>query len=103
MSPDDVVEHVADIGGLVERRDDGADGVRPDRMPSLDELDQLVDHRSRLDDTRIVAVEREPVAAQRDRASEPLAQRVEHAVADAGQLGGDLVGNRENVLHDEPV
>ena len=99
MPPDDVVEHVADVLGLVERRDDGADRVGADRVAALDELDELVDDRARLGDARVVAVECQPVAAQRDRAAEPLTQRVEHAVADAGELRGDLVGDGEHVLH----
>ena len=52
VPPDDVVEHVADVLRLVERRDDRADGVGPDRVPALDELDELVDHRPRLRDAR---------------------------------------------------
>ena len=83
VAPDDVVEHVADVLRLVERRDDRADGVGADRVAALDELDELVDHGAGLGDARVVAGEREAVAAQRDRAAEPLAQRVEHAVADA--------------------
>ena len=71
----------------------------PDRVTALDELDELVDDRARLDDPLVVAVEGEPVAAQRDRATEPFTQRVEHAVTDAGELGGDLVGHGEDVLH----
>ena len=99
VPPDDVVEDVADVRRLVERRDDGADRVRADRVTALDELDELVDDRAGLRDALLVAVEREPVPAQRDRAAEPLAQRVEHAVADACELRGDLVGNGEHVLH----
>ena len=99
VAPDDVLEHVADVRRLVERRDDGADRVRADRVAALDELDELVDDRARLDDPRVVAVERQPVAAQRDRAAEPLAQRVEHAVAHPRELGGHLVRNGEDVLH----
>ena len=45
-----------------------------------------------------VAVERQLVAAQGDRAAEPVAQRVEHAVGDAGELGRNLVGNDEHRL-----
>ena len=44
---------------------------------------------------RVVALERQLVAAQADGAAEPLAQRVEHAVADPGQLGRDLVRDVE--------
>ena len=99
MPPDDVVEDVADVGCLVERRDDGADRVRADRVAALDELDELVDDRAGFHDPLLVAVEREPVPAERDRAAQPLAQRVEHAVAHACELRGDLVGHGEHVLH----
>ena len=77
---------------------DGADRVGPDLVAALDELDELVDDRARLGDVLVLAVERELVAAQRDRAAEPVAQRVEHAVVDAGELGGDLVRDDDHVL-----
>ena len=99
MTPDDVLEDVADVLRLVERRHDGADRVRADRVAALDQLDELVQHGPGLHDAGLVAGERQPVAAQRDRAAEPFAQGVEHAVADPGQLGRDLVRNGENVLH----
>ena len=99
MAPDDVLEHVADVLRLVERSDDSADRVGADRVASLDQLDELVEHGPGLRDARLVAGQRQAVAAQRDRAAEPLAQRVEHAVADPGQLGRDLVRNCEDVLH----
>ena len=99
VAPDDVLEDVADVLGLVERGEHGVDRVRADLVAALDELDELVDDRAGLGDVLVVAVEREPVAAQRDRAVEPLAQRVEHAVADARELSGDLVRDIENLLH----
>jgi hypothetical protein len=34
-----------------------------------------------------------------DRAVQAIAQRFEDAVADAGQLGGDVVGHRQSFLH----
>ena len=71
----------------------------PDLVAALDELDELVDDRLRLGHVLLVAVERQPVAAEEDRAVEPVAQRVEHAVADAGELGGDVVRDVENFLH----
>ena len=80
-------------------RGDRADRVGADRVAALDELDELVDDGARLGDPVAVAVERELVAAERDRAAEPLAQRVEHAVGDAGELCGDLVGYGDHVLH----
>ena len=99
MPPDDVLEDVADVGRLVERRCNGADGVGPDRVATLDELHELVDDGARLGDPLAVAVERELVAAERDRAAEPVAQRVEHAVGDTGELGRNLIGNDDHVLH----
>src|SRR5437870_4343495 len=50
-----------------------------------------------------VALDREPVAAQEDRARKPVAERVEHAVGDAGELGGDVVRNGQCFLHDLSV
>ena len=50
MAPDDVLEDVADVGRLVERRDDRADGVGADRVATLDELDELVEDGAGLDD-----------------------------------------------------
>ena len=98
MAPDDVLEDVADVLGLVERAEHGVDGRRADLVAALDELDELVDDRARLGDARVVALERQLVSAQADRAVEPLAQRFEHAVPDARQLGGDVVRDRENFL-----
>ena len=74
MTPDDVFEDVADVRCLVERGDDGADRVRPDLVAALDQLDELVDDRPRFGDVRRVPLERQPVAAQKQRAVQPLAQ-----------------------------
>ena len=93
MPPDDVVEDGADVVRLVERAEHGVDRRRPDLVPALDELHQLLDDRARLGDLRLVALDRQPVAAQADRAVEPVAQRVEHAVAHARELGRNLVRN----------
>ena len=68
MAPDDVVEDLAHVLGLVERGEHGADRVRPDLVAALDELDELVDDRARSRDVLVVAAERQAVAAQRDRA-----------------------------------
>jgi len=65
----------------------------------LHELDQLVDDRARLGDMDVVARDREPVPAQEDRALEAVAKSVEDAVADRRQLGGDVVGDVEGLLH----
>ena len=103
VAPDDVVEDLAHVLGLVERGEHRADGVRPDLVAALDELDELVDDCARGDDLLVVAAERQAVAAQRDRALEPLAQRVEHAVLDAGELGRDLVRDVQYLLHQSAV
>ena len=91
MAPHDVLEHVAEVLGLVERGEHRVDGVRPDVVAALHELDELVDDRAGLGDLRLVALDRELVAAEADRAAQPVAQRLEDAVADPGQLGRDLV------------
>ena len=91
MAPDDVLEDLADVLRLVERRDDGADGVRPDLVPALDELDELVHDRTRGGDAVVGPLDRQLVPAQAERAVQPVAQRVEHAVADSTELGGDFV------------
>ena len=96
VAPDDVLEDLADVLGLVERAEHRVDRRRADLVAALDQLDELVDDRARLGDALVVALERQPVAAQADRAAQPLAQRVEHAVADAGQLGGDVVRDIES-------
>ena len=55
---------------LVERPQHRLHGRRADLVAALDELDQLVDDGARLDDVRLVTLERQPVAAQADRAVE---------------------------------
>ena len=99
MTPDDVVEDLAYVLGLIERGEHRADGVRADLMSALDELDELVDDGARSRDVLVVAAEREPVAAERDRAGEPLPQSVEDAVLHAGELRGHLVRDVEHLLH----
>jgi hypothetical protein len=66
---------------------------------ALDELDELLDDRLRFGDFQVFAGEREAVAAQVDRAAEPVAERVEYAVADARELRGDLVRDVQDGLH----
>jgi len=72
-------------------------------VPALDQLDELVDDCPRGRDPEVVALDRELVPAQAERAVEPVAQRVEHAVADAGELRGDLVGDGKDFLHRRSV
>ena len=69
VPPDDVLEDVADVGRLVERAEHGVDRVGADLVAALDELDELVDDRARLGDLLVVALERQQVAAQPDRAA----------------------------------
>ena len=99
MRPDDVFEDVADILRLVDRVQNRVDRPGADLLPALDELDELLDDGPRLRDLDVVAVQRQPVAAQVDRAAEPVAERVEDAVRHPRELGGNLVRNLENVLH----
>ena len=99
MPPDDVFEDLAQILGLVERCDHGVDRAGADLVASFDELGKLVHDRARLSDVRVFALDRQAIAAQQDRDAKPVAKGVEHTVAQGRQLGGDIVGNRENFLH----
>ena len=60
-------------------------------MALLDQVDQLVDHGRRGLHVAGVAVEGEDVAAQVEVAVEAAAQRPQHRVLGARQLGGDGV------------
>ena len=99
MAPDHVAEDVLDVLGLVDRVEDCVHRRGPDLLAGLDELDELVDDRARLGDVDVVARDRQPVPAQQDGALEAVAERVEHAVADRGQLGSDVVGDVEGLFH----
>ena len=103
VRPDEILEDLADVRRLVDRADYRVDGARADLLPALDELDELLDDRLRLRDFHVVAGQREPVSAQIDGAAEPLPQGVEYPVADACELGGDVVRNVENRLHKPSV
>ena len=99
MAPDHVAEDVLNVLGLVDGVEDGVHRGGADLLPGLDELDQLVDDRAGLGDVDVVAADREAVSAQEDRALEPVAERVEDAVADRRQLRGDVVGDVEGLFH----
>ena len=103
MRPDEILEDLADVRRLVDCAEDRVDGACADLLPALDELDELLDDRLRLRDLHVVAGQREPVSAQIDGAAEPLPQGVEYPVADACELGGDVVRNVENRLHKPSV
>ena len=74
-----------------------------DLVAALDELDELVDHRARVGDVLLVALEGQLVAAQAHGAVEALLERIEDAVRDPGQLGRDGVRDVERLLHRVPV
>ena len=100
VAPDDLVEDLADVRSrprarrAPRRRCARRSRGRPRRARRARRA------RSRASATCcVVAFERQLVAAQPDGAVEPLAQRVEHAVGDPRQLGGDGVGDVERVLH----
>src|SRR5207247_5342378 len=46
VAPDDVLEDVADVLGLIERPEDGVDGARADLVPALAQLDELMRDRA---------------------------------------------------------
>jgi hypothetical protein len=98
VAPDDVAEDVLHVLRLVERLQDGVDRRRADLLPGLDQFDELVDDRPRLRDVHVLAGDRQAVPPQEDVDREPLAQRVEDAVADRRQLSGDVVRDVERLL-----
>ena len=99
VAPDDVLEHLANVLVALERAEHGVDRLRADLVAALDQLDELVDHRARLGDVVVVALQRQLVAAEPDRAVEPVAQGLEHPVPEPRQLGRDGVREIENFLH----
>src|SRR5262249_43547714 len=99
VRPDDVVEDLADVLGLVDRVEDGVDRAGADLLPALDELDELLDDRAGLGDPALVALDGQSVAAEVELQVQAVAQRVEHAVADSAELGCHLVWDVQNFLH----
>jgi hypothetical protein len=67
-------------------------------MPVLDQVDELTEDRAGLPHVRVVALERQPVAPEQDRAAEPVAHAPEDAVVDGREFRGDLIGNGQNFL-----
>ncbi len=63
----------------------------PDLVPALDQLDELVHDRAGRGDVLVVALDRQLVPPQAQRAAQAVAQRLEHTVADTRELGRDLV------------
>jgi hypothetical protein len=98
VAPDDVAEDLLHALRLVERLHDGVHGVRADLLPGLDQLDELVDDRSRRRDLDVVTGDRQPVATQQDVDLQPVAQRLENAVADRRELRGDVVRDVEGLF-----
>ena len=100
VAPDDVLEHLADVLGLVERAEHGVDGGRADLVAALDELDELVDDRPRLGrrarpSPSIVSwlPRRRIVQRRRSRSASSTPSPI------AGELGRDVVRDVENFLH----
>ncbi len=98
MAPDHVLEDIPDVCRFLQGLEHRVDRARADRVPRLDEVDELTDDRPGTRDVIVGALEGEPVAAQEDRAAEAVAKRLENAVVDCRQLGRYLVRNRENLL-----
>ena len=61
------------------------------RGVSWNQLDELVNHRTSGSDPVVSPLDRQLVPAQAKRAVQPVAQRVEHAIADSAELGGNFV------------
>ena len=103
MTPDHVLEDVAYVLALLQHAQHGVDRAGADLMAALDEFDELPDDGTRLCDALILALDGQAVAAQSDRAAEPVAKRLEDAVADACQLGRNVVRNGQDFLHSSSV
>ena len=99
MAPDDVAEELLDVLGLVDRVQHRVHGRWTDRLSGLDELDQLVQDGAGLRHVDVVALDRHAVSAEADRAVEAVAQGFDDAVADPAELGGDVVGDVQDLLH----
>ncbi len=93
MPPDDVLEDLPDVLGLLQRAEHRIHRAGADVVAALDELHELADDDLSLLYALLVTFECQPVAAQMDRAMQALAQRVEHTVVDTRKLGGDIVGD----------
>ena len=63
MPPHDCVEDLAHVLARLERPEHGVDRVRADLVPALDQLHELVDHRARVLDVAVVALEGQLIAA----------------------------------------
>jgi hypothetical protein len=91
VAPDDVVEDLGRALVGVDRAGDRFDRPRRHFVALLDQLDQLVDDGGRRLHVIGLTVEGEHVAAQVKVAVEVAAQRPQHRVLGARQLGGDAV------------
>ena len=92
VAPHDVLE---DLGGrlaLVEHARHRLDRGRPELVPARHQRGQLAHHGGRGLHRVGVAVERDDVPAQEDRAVQVLLERAQDLVLRAGQLGRDFVG-----------
>ena len=98
MAPHDVLEDFTDILALVEHAEDGVHGARADLVSALEQVDELAHDGSRAH-ALVLPLDRQLVAAEADRAAQPVAEGVEDAVADARELGRHVVGNGEGFLH----
>ncbi len=98
MPPDHVLEDLTRILGGVERGEHRVDRAGPDRVPALDQLDELVEDEPRLIDAGVVAFERELVPPQPHDDLHPVAERPQDPVVDGCELGGDFVGDRKDLL-----
>ena len=98
VAPDDVVEDVADVLGLVERAEHGVDGRRADLVAALDQLDELVDDGARLGDV----LARRPRSSAGCRAAGSCSRSRSRSASStpspiAGELGGDVVRDVEDL------
>src|SRR3954471_20100765 len=99
VAPDDVLEHPRGRLVRVERAGDRGDRALGDLVALRDELGHLAHDLLGGGHRRLVALERDDVAAQEDVGLEGALERLEHRVAAAGQLLGRLVVQLDLLPH----
>ena len=92
VAPDDVLEHPRGRLVRVERTRHRRDRPRADLMTARDQLGELAHDALAGVRLRLLAVERQQVAAQEHLALQMRLERAQHGVLAARQLDGDVVG-----------
>ena len=98
MAPDHVAEHRPHRLGALDRVGHRGHRARLDGPAGAHEPGELLDDLGRRADPRLLAAQREPVAAQGDREGQPPLELAQHPVLLAGELDGDAVVQLDDAL-----